>query len=75
MTKKNRAAKAEWSDAFVHRTISLPMDLAAFADERSAQPEHAGDFSSYLRSLIIQDEVATKQASRPRADAGLVERP
>jgi hypothetical protein len=63
MTKKKNAAKAEGLEGFVHRTISLPRDLVAFADERSAQPEHAGNFSSYLRSLIIQDRATTKKTS------------
>jgi hypothetical protein len=43
------------SKQFVRASITIPAEIAAFAAEQSSQPEHAGNMSSYVRSLIIRD--------------------
>lgn len=40
---------------FVRKTVTLPEDLEAFVLLRVGTLQHAGNLSSYLRGLIIED--------------------
>lgn len=40
---------------FVRATLSLPVELQAFIEHRKADPKHAGNLSSYVRNLILED--------------------
>jgi hypothetical protein len=35
--------------------VTLPDELGAFLEEQTAGPKHAGNFSSYVRNLILED--------------------
>ncbi len=52
---------ADGQQAFVRKTITIQEDLASFADAQAALPEHAGNVSSYVRNLIIQDRMSREQ--------------
>jgi hypothetical protein len=40
---------------FVRKTVTIPADLAGFVEQQKNFPEHAGNLSSYLRTLILRD--------------------
>ena len=50
--KNNKQRKA----AFIKATISIPTSLTPHVSWRKKEPQHAGNFSSYVRSLIIADK-------------------
>jgi hypothetical protein len=52
MSSKKKSAR---SDRFVRKTLTIPADVISFGDQQAAKPEHAGNWSSYVRSLIIAD--------------------
>ena len=35
--------------------MTLPDELGAFLEEQTSGPKHAGNFSSYVRNLILDD--------------------
>jgi len=35
--------------------VTLPDELGAFLEEQTSGPKHAGNFSSYVRNLILED--------------------
>jgi len=43
---------------FMRTTITLPAELQPFVEMRKSAPEHAGNMSAYVRSLILQDRKA-----------------
>ena len=49
-TKQN-----ERNDEFVRKTVTLPEEVTEFAERQAARPEYAGNFSAYVRTLILQD--------------------
>lgn len=52
---------------FRRATVTIPRELVPFADGRAAEPEHAGNFSSYIRSLILRDKRERERESQPKA--------
>jgi Arc/MetJ-type ribon-helix-helix transcriptional regulator len=40
---------------FMRKTVTIPSDLKHFVEERVAHPKHAGNLSSYVRNLILED--------------------
>ena len=57
MTKLKRAKQNSLPVriAFMRRTVTVPSELGPFVDDRLAGPQHAGNFSSYVRNLILDD--------------------
>lgn len=55
MPGNSTAAEVERKEPSRH-TISLPWELMEFAKHQANQPQHAGNMSSYVRSLIIRDQ-------------------
>jgi hypothetical protein len=51
--KRNNPPKT--NPDFVRKTVTIPADLDPFATEQSRKPEHAGNLSSYIRTLILRD--------------------
>lgn len=47
--------KAPKAAGFIRSTITIPGELGPFVEQRTAQPEYAGNFSAYVRSLILRD--------------------
>ena len=41
--------------AFLRKTVTVPSELGPFVDDQLAGPQHAGNFSSYVRNLILDD--------------------
>jgi hypothetical protein len=41
---------------FVRTTITIPQELKPFVARRKSDPQHSGNLSSYIRSLIIADK-------------------
>jgi hypothetical protein len=62
MSSKQKTPQPAGEPEFVRKTITIPVELELFANDRSNQPEHAGNFSSYVRTLILRDR-AEKQAA------------
>ena len=48
---------------FVRKTVTLPKDLEAYTEERADAPEHAGNLSSYIRNLILNDRKTRQSAA------------
>jgi len=44
------------SRKFIRVTVTIPGELKAHVDSRKNSLEHAGNFSSYVRSLILKDK-------------------
>ena len=64
MSAKQKEQKQETKDiSFVRKTVTIPEELSDFTDEQVSQPEHAGNFSSYVRSLILRDRKEKLQAA------------
>jgi hypothetical protein len=59
------SSKTKTVKNFVKPTISIPVELEAFVVKRKSEPQHAGNLSSYIRSLIIADRES--QSSKPLA--------
>lgn len=53
-TVKAKSKKTERD--FIRKTVTIPSELEEFSGEQTAKPEHAGNFSSYVRSLILRDQ-------------------
>ena len=49
-SKKKRAG-----DRFIRKTVTLPREVGDFANQRAAELMHAGNVSSYIRTLILKD--------------------
>jgi len=49
---------------FVRATVTIPAELAPFAQQRASQPEHAGNLSSYIRGLIVRDKREAASAEK-----------
>ena len=45
----------------VRKTVVLPPEVFDFAEEQSNEPQHAGNLSSYVRSLILKDREQKEQ--------------
>jgi len=58
VNKKHGKDKIE----FVRPTISLPAELVPFIEARKRTPQHSGNLSSYIRSLIIADRDKEEKA-------------
>lgn len=55
----NRKAKPyKPNKGFFKPTLSIPAELQPFVKQRKNAPQHAGNLSSYVRSLIIADQKA-----------------
>jgi hypothetical protein len=54
MPKRDRKTKSKFRNGFVRQTISLPGDVYEYALAQSELPTHAGNLSSFVRSLIIE---------------------
>jgi hypothetical protein len=52
--RANGRGRAKGGDFLAH-TVTLPVELSAWARRRSAEPAHAGNMSSYVRGLILED--------------------
>ena len=52
---------------FVRATVTIPAELAPFAQQRASEPEHAGNLSSYIRGLIVRDK-REHAVSEPKAE-------
>jgi hypothetical protein len=64
MSKKTTAKpESKLSQEFVRRTVTVPAEIVPFADKRTAAPEYAGNFSAYVRALIIRDREGQKAAA------------
>jgi hypothetical protein len=64
MSRNTKKDTAERNPEFVRKTITVPTDIVTFADEQVAKPEHAGNWSSYVRNLILNDRAKRqKQAA------------
>lgn len=50
--------KTAQRDGFLRLTITIPAELETFIESRRKSPLHAGNLSSYVRSLIIADQAA-----------------
>ena len=48
---------------FLRKTVTLPDELGAFLEEQTAGPKHAGNFSSYVRNLILDDRETQQKKS------------
>ena len=49
---------------FIRSTVTIPAELVGFIGRRVGDPVHAGNLSSYIRSLIIHDrEQQQKEAA------------
>lgn len=55
MSRQTQKKRADDGAGFIRKTVTLPDEVAEFADSQAAKPEHAGNVSSYVRSLILQD--------------------
>lgn len=63
--RKKQKQKAGRS-GFIRRTVTIPGEIVEFADAQAAKPEHAGNFSSYVRGLILRarnERAASDQAA------------
>ena len=49
--------------AIVRRTITIPGELDGWVERQSSQPQHMGNVSSYVRSLVIEDMKRMKEAA------------
>jgi len=56
------ARRAPKKSGFAVRTISFPKELLKYARLRARDPQHAGNLSSFLRSLVIEDKA---KSARP----------
>lgn len=56
MSSNRHVAKPKQRGGFVRKTVTIPGEITPFAEERTASPEHAGNFSSYVRTLILKDK-------------------
>lgn len=54
---------------FVRATVTIPAELAPFAQQRASQPEHAGNLSSYIRGLIVRDKREAAAAEKAEVAA------
>jgi hypothetical protein len=61
--KKPSAPKGD----FVRATITLPGELDGFMKSRAAEPQHAGNFSSYVRNLILKDREVIEKEQKAQA--------
>ena len=41
---------------FMRPTLTIPTELSQFIDQQKNDPRHAGNLSSYIRMLIIEDK-------------------
>ena len=48
---------------FMRKTVTIPNDLKHFVEERVADPKHAGNLSSYVRNLILEDRAQHPEVS------------
>lgn len=61
MKQRNSTEKPTEKPEFVRKTVTIPAELDSFANNQTNAPEHAGNFSAYVRSLIIRDRNARQQ--------------
>jgi len=61
MKQRHDTEKPTAKPDFVRKTVTIPAELDSFANNRTNAPEHAGNFSAYVRSLIIQDRNAAQK--------------
>lgn len=59
---QKRAARGQGGE-FVRVTLTLPRELEPFMENEVARPEHAGNRSSFVRSLIIEHRARRSQAA------------
>ena len=48
-------------EEFSRHTVTLPKHLIAFVEEQRNSPRHAGNLSSFLRSLIAAEKARTNK--------------
>ena len=58
---KNGKPKAR--NDFVRATITIPAELASHVEKRKNEPTHAGNLSSYVRTLIIADQMQPEKVA------------
>ena len=46
---------------FKRITISMPVELLPYVEQRTAEPQHSWSVSSYIRGLIIRDKSSSDQ--------------
>ncbi len=63
MSKKSFKDRAERNADFIRKTITIPAEVVPFAEEKAASPEHAGNLSSYIRTLILADRAKALKAA------------
>ena len=44
-------------------TITIPAELASHVEKRKNEPTHAGNLSSYVRTLIIADQMQPEKVA------------
>lgn len=49
---------------FFRSTLALPVELKPFVEKRKNDLQHAGNFSSYVRNLILDDERRQREGAR-----------
>ena len=54
-SKRYKPSSPSARRVFLRKTVTLPDELGAFLEEQTAGPKHAGNFSSYVRNLILDD--------------------
>jgi hypothetical protein len=54
-SKRYKPSSPSARRVFLRKTVTLPDELGAFLEEQTSGPKHAGNFSSYVRNLILED--------------------
>jgi Arc/MetJ-type ribon-helix-helix transcriptional regulator len=49
---------------FVRRTVTIPAELADYVEQQRNSPQHAGNLSSFVRSLVIADRAARGEPAK-----------
>lgn len=52
---KKRNPEPESKPGFIRKTVTIPGELSGFVERETEKPAHAGNLSSYIRSLILRD--------------------